>query len=120
MRAYKREIQKLEDIGSKYYAQAMAGDIDSGHLFARINERYSALQGWSSINIRMDPYSVQNEQAPSSYERITAAVRKIARRHEAKAANGGDGNGQGALVDGRSNSAQVATPDEPERDTDAT
>ena len=34
--AYKRERQRLDDIGSKYHAQAMAGDIDSGHLYARI------------------------------------------------------------------------------------
>jgi len=118
MMAYKRERQKLDDIGSKYHAQAMAGDIDSGHLYARINERRCAMSGWTSVNVRLDPYTAQSEQAPSSYERITAAVRRISQRHAA--ANGGDGNGQAALVDGRSNSEPVATPNGPERDTDAT
>src|SRR5215831_4049396 len=59
MRAYKREIQKLEDVGTKFYARAMGGDIDSGHLYARINERYCAMQGWASVNIRLDPYAAQ-------------------------------------------------------------
>ena len=45
MRAYKREIQKLEDVGTKYYTKAMQGEIESAHIFARINERYCAMQG---------------------------------------------------------------------------
>jgi len=39
MRAYKREIQKLEDVGTKYYERAMQGEVESAHIFARINER---------------------------------------------------------------------------------
>ena len=42
MRAYKREIQKLEDVGTHYYAKAMQGEIESAHVYARINERYCA------------------------------------------------------------------------------
>ena len=70
LRAYKREIQKLEDAGTKYHARAMEGDIDSGHLYARINERYCAMQGWSSVNIRLDPYAAQIKEQPSSHEKI--------------------------------------------------
>src|SRR5262245_19197365 len=47
MRAYTRELHKLEDVGAFYHTRAMTGDIDSGHLYARINERYCAMQGWS-------------------------------------------------------------------------
>ena len=86
MMAYKRERQKLDDIGSKYHAQAMAGDIDSGHLYARINERRCAMAGWSSINIRLDPYTAQTEQQPTHYEKITAAIERIARRHNGNGA----------------------------------
>jgi hypothetical protein len=77
MMAYKRERQKLDDIGSKYHAQAMAGDIDSGHLFARINERRCAMAGWTSVNVRLDPYNAQTEQQPSSYERISQAIMRM-------------------------------------------
>ena len=76
MMAYKRERQK-RDIGSKYHAQAMAGDIDSGHLFARINERRCAMAGWTSVNVRLDPYNAQTEQQPSSHERISQAIMRM-------------------------------------------
>jgi hypothetical protein len=79
MRAYKREIQKLEDVGTHYYAKAMEGDLDSGHLYARINERYCAMQGWSSVNVRLDPYQAQTEQKPSQHEQIKDAIMRIAK-----------------------------------------
>src|SRR5262245_19117623 len=79
MRAYKREIHKLEDAGTKYHARAMEGDIDSGHLYARLNERYCAMQGWSSVNIRLDPYSAQVQEQPSDHEVIKRAILSVAR-----------------------------------------
>jgi len=78
MRAYKRPIQKLEDTETKYHAQAMAGDIDSAHVYARINERHCAMQGWSSVNVRLDPYSAQTQEQPTRFERIEAAFKRIA------------------------------------------
>ena len=78
MMAYKRERQKLDDIGSKYHAQAMAGDIDSGHLYARINERRCAMAGWTSVNVRLDPYNAQTEEQPTEYEQIKAAILRVA------------------------------------------
>jgi len=74
MRAYKREIHKLEDVGTVYYAKAMEGDIDSAHVYARINERYCAMQGWSSVNIRLDPHAAQAEAQPSRHEKIRDAI----------------------------------------------
>jgi len=70
-----REIQKL--VGTKYYARAMGGDIDSGHLYARINERYCAMQGWTSVNIRLDPYAAQIKEQPSQHEQIRDAIFRI-------------------------------------------
>ena len=77
IRAYKREIQKLEDIGSKYYTKAMADDIDSAHVFARLNERYCAMQGWSSVNVRLDPYAAQVKEEPTRFERIRDAIMRV-------------------------------------------
>jgi len=77
MMAYKRERQKLDDIGSKYHAQAMAGDIDSGHLYARINERRCAMAGWTSVNVRLDPYSAQVKEEPTQHEKIRDAIFRL-------------------------------------------
>jgi len=89
MRAYKREIQKLEDLGTKYYAKAMHDEIESAHIYARINERYCAMQGWTSVNIRLDPYAAQvQEQAPPRHELIRAAIMRLTQRQP------NDGNGQ--------------------------
>ena len=77
MMAYKRERQKLDDIGSKYHAQAMAGDIDSGHLYARINERRCAMAGWTSVNVRLDPYSEQVKEEPTEHEQIRDAIFRV-------------------------------------------
>jgi hypothetical protein len=77
MRAYKREIQKLEDVGTHYYAKAMQGEIESAHVYARINERYCAMQGWSSVNIRLDPYAAQVKEQPSQHEQIRDAIFRL-------------------------------------------
>src|SRR5215472_14225324 len=84
MRAYKREIQKLEDVGTKYYANAMEGEIESAHVYARINERYCAMQGWSSVNIRLDPYSAQVKEEPSGHQKIFEAIMRVWREQQAK------------------------------------
>jgi hypothetical protein len=77
MRAYKREIQKLEDAGGYYYAKAMEGEIESAHVYARINERYCAMQGWSSVNIRLDPYAAQVKEEPTQHEKIRDAIFRL-------------------------------------------
>ena len=78
MRAYKREIQKLEDLGTKYYAKAMHDEIESAHIYARINERYCAMQGWTSVNIRLEPYTAQvQQQALPRHEKIRAAIMRL-------------------------------------------
>jgi len=81
MRAYKRELQKLEDIGAKYHALAMADDSNTefAHIFARINERRCSMAGWSSISVRLDPVTAQAQEQPSDYEKIRRAVFGVAR-----------------------------------------
>jgi|AmaraimetFIIA100_FD_contig_71_4401226_length_850_multi_3_in_0_out_0_1 hypothetical protein len=93
MRAYKRELQRLEDIGTKYHALAMANDSNTefAHIFARINERRCAMAGWSSVNIRLDPSAVEAAQQPSSHERIKQAILRLARPERFQQPNSGDG-----------------------------
>ena len=88
MRAYKREIQKLEDAGTKYHARTMQGDINSGHLYARINERYCAMQGWSSVNIRLDPYQAQTQQQPKRFDRLYEQIMAFKQRESPSNGNG--------------------------------
>src|SRR5262249_39314101 len=79
MSAYKRELQRLEDVGAKYHALAMAENAppEMAHIFCRVNERRAAMAGWSSINVRLDPFSVQTQQEPSQYEKITQALLRL-------------------------------------------
>jgi len=127
MRAYKREIQKLEDVGTKYYAKAMEGEIESAHVYARINERYCAMQGWSSVNIKLDPYAAQVKEEPSGHQKIYEAIMRL--KYGPKWQPPTDGNGKVLAPptapsedddENQSNSESVSTRGGPERDTDAT
>jgi hypothetical protein len=111
----------------------MAGDIESAHVYARYNERKCAMAGWSSVNIRLDPYNAQTEQQPTQYERISAAIMRVV--NEAPPAQRAAikrmeelgpekalelliaGNGAGPLPDDQNsaNSEPFATPLEGER-----
>jgi len=100
MMAYKREIQKLEDVGTHYYGKAMEGEIESAHVYARINERYCTMQGWSSVNVRLDPYAAQvQEQAPPRHELIRAAIMRLTEQPPVRRAVI-DGNGSPLDDDG--------------------
>src|SRR5262245_19615645 len=110
MRAYKRELQRLEDIGAKYHALAMADDAspEMAHIFARLNERRCAMAGWSSINVRLDPYAAQVREEPSSYARITSVLMSL------KYPNGRPGDGD-ALAPPTAPSADDQNYADPER-----
>src|SRR5215831_6786803 len=125
MRAYKREIQKLEDVGTKFYAKAMEGEIESAHVYARINERYCAMQGWSNVNIRLDPYAAQVKEQPTQHERIRDAIFRLKYGPQWQPSDSFDANGNllaRPLVPPTDdqNGDQNSTPDGPECDTDAT
>jgi hypothetical protein len=79
MRAFKRENQRLENVCAYYYAKAMAGDLDSAHVYARCSERLSAINGWSSVNIKLDPVAAQAAEQPSQHEQIKDAIMRIAK-----------------------------------------
>jgi hypothetical protein len=91
MRAYKRENQRLENVCAHYYGKAMEGDLDSGHLYARCNERLAAINGWTSVNIRMDSVAAQAAEQLSDHEQIKRAILGMARGNPDH--KPGDGNG---------------------------
>jgi hypothetical protein len=90
LRAFKREIARLEDLSSEFFTIAKRDkDHDSAHLVARLNERIASMRGWTAINIRMDPLGAQAHEEPSSHEQIKNAILRIARPE--RFANNGNG-----------------------------
>jgi len=117
-------------VGGYYYAKAMKGEVESAHVYARINERYCAMQGWSSVNIRLDPYQAQVKEEPSGHQKIFQAIMRLKYGPQWQPGDPGDGtlaldsNGNRiappTVPENQSSSEQVATPSDRERDTDAT
>lgn|SRR5262249_14173143 len=133
LRAYKRELEKMECLSAEFYALAKRDkNHESAHLVARLNERICAMRGIGPINVRMDPYTVEVAQQPSQFERIKAAIERVcneqpaARReainmldkigHEralellkAGAGNGADADADASRLNGGSSAALSAT-----------
>src|SRR5215813_7555354 len=78
LRAFKRELRRLEDLSGEFFAIAKRDkNHESAHLVARLNERICAMRGIGPINVRMDPYTVEVAQQPSQFERIKAAIERV-------------------------------------------
>src|SRR5262249_53099458 len=80
-RAFKRELRRLEDLSGDFFAIAKRDknhDIraSSAHLVARLNERICAMRSWAPV--KLDPITVEVAQQPSSFERIHAAILRVA------------------------------------------
>ena len=103
LRAFKRELRRLEDLSGEFYTIAKRDKCrDSAHLVARLNERICAMRGWSPVNIRIgtDPFAVQAEQQPSSYEKIKAAIMSLKYGPDWQPDDRrNNGNGDGAAAD---------------------
>src|SRR5262245_367828 len=81
LRAFKREIRRLEDLSGEFYSIAKRDKCrDSAHLVARLNERICAMRGWSPVNIRMDPYTAETDRGTSSFEKVHEIILEVARR----------------------------------------
>jgi hypothetical protein len=92
-RSYKRQLFLMEDLNSEFYAIAKRDkSIEAAHLCARLNERICAMNGWTSVNIRMDPVAAQAVEQPSSHELIKRAILSVARGNPDYKLKG-DGNG---------------------------
>ena len=75
IRAYKRELRRLEDLSGEFFIIAKRDkDRESAHLVARLNERICAMRGFSPVNVRMDPLQVEVAEQPASFERIAATI----------------------------------------------
>jgi len=78
LRAFKRELRRLEDLSGEFFAIARRDkNHESAHLVARLNERICAMRGFSPVNVRMDPLAVQVAEQPSSYDRISEAIMRV-------------------------------------------
>ena len=76
--AYKRELRRLEDLSGEFFAIAKRDkNHESGHLVARLNERICAMRGFSPVNVRMDPLTVEVKQQPSRHEKIREAIMRL-------------------------------------------
>jgi hypothetical protein len=92
IRAFKRELERLENLASEFYTIAKRDkDAEAGHLAARLNERLCAMRGWTSVNIKLDPMSAQLAEKPKSYDLIREAVFRIAGRSPPPLAASGNG-----------------------------
>jgi len=97
LRAYKRELRRLEDLSGEFFAIAKRDkNHESGHLVARLNERICAMRGFSPVNVRMDPLTVEVAQQPSRHERIRAAIMALT---SPSGQQPDDGNGQSVPPD---------------------
>src|SRR5262245_36529835 len=82
-RAYKRHLFLMEDLNTEFYAIAKSAKsdlrdrYDAAHLCARLNERICAMNGWTSVNIRMDPIAAQAAEQPTSYQKITDVLMNL-------------------------------------------
>jgi hypothetical protein len=78
LRAYKRELRRLEDLSGEFFAIAKRDkNHESGHLYARLNERICAMRGIGPMNMRMDPLQVEVAQQPSRHDRIVEAFKRL-------------------------------------------
>jgi len=78
LRAYKRELEKMECLSAEFYALAKRDKSpEHAHLVARLNERICAMRGIGPVNIHWDPHTVQVEAQPSSFEKIKNAINHV-------------------------------------------
>jgi hypothetical protein len=79
-RSYKRQLFLMEDLNTEFYAIAKRDkSIEAAHLCARLNERICAMNGWSSVNLKVDPVAAQTAEQPTEHEQIRDAILRIAR-----------------------------------------
>src|SRR5262249_38151571 len=86
-RMVKSDLGKLDRLTEVFYEKALAGDVQSGVLTVKLWERKHELLGLNSA-ARVDlQILTQPQEAPSSFEKIRAAIMAVAR----------SGNGDGAV-----------------------
>jgi hypothetical protein len=58
LRAFKRELERMEQLSGEFHKRAMKGDPEAAHVTLRANERICAMRGFNAQG-KMDPVQVQ-------------------------------------------------------------
>jgi len=78
IRTIKRDVGRLDRLTQVFYLRALQGDVQSGLLTVRIWERLNELLGLDAVQ-RIDLQIVQPPEAPQGFEKIRAAILRVAR-----------------------------------------
>jgi len=110
LRLVKLSVARIEGLMLPFYEKAVREkDVAAGTLCCKLEERLAMLLGLDqSPTTRIDVYQIQQEQQPSDYEKIRAAIMRVARPERFQRSNGGDGAADVLPVDG-SNAAKPLT-----------
>ena len=74
LRAFKRELERMEQLSGEFHKRAMQGDPEAAHVTLRANERICAMRGFNAQG-RMDPGQVQLS-AHRDREKSTMAIER--------------------------------------------
>jgi hypothetical protein len=86
------DLARIDRLTTRFYVQALQGDVASAAITIKLSERRALLWGWDSAPNRQVPTIVieQPESRPTSTERIRAAIEfVVSQRSVPPAANGG-------------------------------
>src|SRR5262249_13313322 len=83
LRAIKLDVARLEALMQPFFERATKGDCDvsavaAGTLCVKILERRALLLGLDHpVQARVDVYAVEQQQKPSSYDRIVTTLMRL-------------------------------------------
>lgn len=94
IRLIHRQLERLEELKRTFPERAKDGDVASGSLVVRIQERRSTLLGLNAP-IRVDPVELVRAEKPqlSSTQQLLEAVRRLRAEDPKRRMNGGPGYG---------------------------
>src|SRR5262245_11070119 len=87
------DAAKLDRLLKVFYDKGLAGCVQSAITAVRIWERKHELLGLNSP-VKLDVVTMQPKEAPTSFDKIRAAVYAIARGHPGAPAIDGNGSGE--------------------------
>src|SRR5215471_8593218 len=82
LRLVKLSVERIMALMTPFYERATKDkDVAAGTLCCKLEERLAFLLGLDHpTQARVDVYAVERQQQPSSYEKITAAIMRVAER----------------------------------------
>ena len=84
------DLNRLDELLETFYKRAIEkADAQAGLLVVKILERRATLLGLDSPQ-RLDVVQLQTQEAPSSFDKIHAAIMAVARGHSGPNGNGSD------------------------------